>query len=90
MNGSADPDPGTGVSDADSQAGRKQDPTKHSEGPPKEGSNRGFETDERARANIEDSISGRSPKSHSDHTDDGRPDETEVGDEEVSDPAQPT
>lgn len=90
MNGSADQDPGAGVSDANGQAGLEQDPTKHSEGPPKEGSNRGHEVDEHARANIEDSISGRPPKSHSDHTDDGRHDETDMDDEEVSDPAQPT
>lgn len=90
MDGSADQEPDTGASDIDGQAGLKRDPSKHSNGPPEEGSNRGFETDERARANIEDSISGRSPKSHSDHTDDGRPDETEVDDEEVRGPAQPT
>jgi len=90
MNGSVDRSPGTGVSDLNGQAGLKQDPTKHSEGPPKEGSNRGYETEEHARANIEDSISGRSPKSHSDHTDDGRPDETKLEDEEANDPAQPT
>lgn len=90
MNGNVDQGSGTGVSDPRGQAGLEQDPTKHSEGPPKEGSNRGYETAEHARANIEDSISGRSPKSHSDHTDDGRPDETKVEDEEVSDPAQPT
>lgn len=90
MIGNTYQDPGAGASDTDGQAGLEQDPSKHANGPPKEGSNRGFETDERARAKIEDSISGRSPKSHSDHTDDGRPDETQVGDEGVRDPAQPT
>jgi hypothetical protein len=90
MNGSADHDPETGVSDVKGQAGLEQDPTKHSEGPPTEGSNRGYGTDKHARANIEDSISSRSPKGHSDHTDDGRPDETMVDDEEAGDPAQPT
>lgn len=90
MDGSADQDPGIGVSGTDGQAGPKQVPTKHSEGPPKEGSNRGYETDEHARANIEDGISGRSQTSHPDHTDDGRPDETKVDDEEVSASAQST
>ena len=89
MNG-ADHDPDTGVSDPNRQAGLEEDPTKHSKGPPKEGSNRGYEIDEHARANVEDSISGRPPKSRSDHTDDGRPDETKVEDEDGSDPAQPT
>jgi hypothetical protein len=90
MNGTVDRGSDAGVSDPHGQAGLEQDPTKHSAGPPKEGSNRGQEVDDHARANIEDSISGRSPKSHSDHTDDGRPDEAEGENEEVSEPAQPT
>jgi hypothetical protein len=90
MDGSNRHKPATSDPDAHGQAGLEQDPTKHSEGPPEEGSNRGYETGDNARSNIEDGVSGRSPTSHSDHIDDGRPDETEVGDEEVSDPAQPT
>jgi len=89
MNG-ADQSPDEGVSDPDRQAGLDQDRTKHSDGPPKEGSNRGYEIDEHARANIDDGISGRPPKSHSDHSDDGRADETKADDEEGGDPAQPT
>ena len=45
--------------------------------PPKEGSNRGHEVEKHARANIEDTISGRPAKSHSDHVDDGLPDNTQ-------------
>lgn len=90
MNDNADKGHDTATSDTKAQAGLAQNATKHSNGPPKEGSNRGFETDEHARANIEDSISSRPPKKHFDHADDGHSNETKVDDEEVSDPAQPT
>lgn len=50
--------------------------------PPKEGSNRGHEVGKRSRANVEDTISGRPPKSHSDHVDDGFPDDAQPEDGE--------
>jgi len=78
-----EPKPGSGGSEPSEQAGSEQDPTKRPNSPPKEGSNRGFEVDENARANIDDSISGRPPKSHSDHADDGHPGETKVEDDEA-------
>lgn len=77
------------VDDPSCQAGLEQDPSKHSNSPPKEGSNRGQEVATDAQANITDPISGRPPKSLSDHMDDGRPDETLISDTETSDPAQP-
>lgn len=56
MNGSADQDPGTGVSDRGEEAGLEQNPTEHSKGPPKEGSNRGNGPEEQKRANISDTV----------------------------------
>jgi hypothetical protein len=89
MDSSAEKNTGRGVLDAHDEARREQTPANHSERPPAEGSNRGYDTDGYARANIEDSISGRSPKSHSDHTDDGRHDDTKIDDAKDGDPAQP-